>query len=561
MEELTPQKLASLFDKTNSLLGLHNQKSKWRHIYPLLSQLAHHYERIYQYKPQSLQAQFSLYVPSYGYTTNLVVNQCVVTTALCKSLGYDSQITQQLICVSLSNYLCVQEQSNKLAAKQPLNEQEKRQWQCRHQLAVKLLQAGEMPVNGIALTLARLTKYKYALLNTPKTVMYDNATTLVALANIIAANITYRTCNSHISFFKAIADIYIRTPNRYAQHALKSLIAHIGPHIPGSLVTVNEQPLRYITTTKQRLLLVDVESSKQKVKWHSVKGNLPEAIKQQPCTDKRLLFAVWFSEHIKNPVLTVTNNSNYLSLISQIKSQNEYSYKGLEKIIGHDQHTVDLICHAVRHYNNEHQVAKDLRHSLSMVGIFNAPAIIQRVLFEQLANQIQHPYQQHIQTRLSAIIDTLSILVKHSDLYYFEQLTIPIYGYVNYLLTMQSPQLSRKIFTPQLVSGTVSTPLAAIFGVAAVDNKKLTAFMSELLPNNEYAQALLNAEQHKKSDLDEAAKLWVTLKLLILQVFVPDMCLSSWQKEVSEQTLQMLGWDDAKQLNIHIQSLGLSNSI
>ena len=561
MDELTPQKLASLFDKTNSLLGLHNQKSKWRHIYPLLSQLAQHYESIYQFKPQSLQAQLSLYVPSYGYTTNLVVNQCVITTALCKSLGYDSQITQQLICVSLSNYLCVQEQSNKLAAKQPLNEQEKRQWQCRHQLAVKLLQAGEMPVNGIAITLARLTKYKYALLNTPKTVMYDNATTLVALANIIAANITYRTCNSHISFFKAIADIYIRTPNRYAQHALKFLIAHIGPYLPGSLATIAGNRLRYIATAEERLLLVDVDSSKQKVKWHSVKACLPQSIKQQPCTDKRLLFSLWFSEHIKNPAPFITKNNDYLSLISQIKSQNEYSYKSLEKIIGHDQHTVDLICHAVKNYNNEHQVAKDLRHSLSMVGIFNAPAIIQRVLFEQLANQIQHPYQQHIQTRLSAVIDTLAILVKHSDQHYFEQLTIPIYGYVNYLLSKQSTHISRKIFTPKLVSGSVSAPFAGIFGVAAVDNKKLTVFMSELLPNNEYAQALINAEQDKKSHLDESAKLWVTLKLLILKVFVPGISLTSWQKEVSEQTLQMLGWEDSKQLDTHIQSLGLSNSI
>lgn len=561
MDDLTPQKLASLFDKTNSLLGLYLQPHKWRHIYPLLCQLAQHYENLYSAIPQGMQAQCSLYVPSYGYTTNLVVNQCVIITALCKSMGYDKQVTQQLIGVCLSNYLCVQKQSNKLAEKQPLNEQEKRQWQSRHQLAVKLLQAGEIPVDGIAITLARLTKYKHALLNRPKTVMYDSATTLVALANIIASNITYRPCNSHISLYKAIADIYLRTPNLFAQQALKSLTEHIGEYLPGSSIVIAEQHFRYIASNEQRLLLADVHTSYQKIKWHSVKGRFSAQAKQQPCTDKRLLFSVWFSEHIKPAKVTPCKNDYYLNLISQIKSQNEYSYKTLEKIIGHDKHIIELICDAVKNYNNERQAAKDLRHSLSMVGVYNAPAIIQRVLFEQLASQIQHPYQQHIQARLSAVINILAVLVKHSEEYHFEQLTLPIYGYVNYLLSKQSTQISRRIYTPQSVSSNTSAPFAGIFGVPLVDEKNLSTFIEQLLPDNAYAQALIYSEQQKKQQLDDTAKLWVTLKLFVLQSFVPDTTFTSWQKEVIKNTLNRLGWTNTELFTEQLQSLGLFNSI
>ncbi len=242
----TPQHLASLFKQTHEMLRLYYNKSQWPSIYPLLSKQAEQFYKLYETHPNALQAQLCLYVSDFGYTTNLVVNQCVVVAALCKSLNYNSQVSQQLIAVCLTNYLCVQTQTNKLAAQQPLNNEEKKQWQARHQLAVKLLQSANLPSNDIARILAPLNKYKQALLSAPKIMIYDGATTLVALANIIAMNITYRAADDHVNLYKAISDIYIRTPNSFAQNALKKLVANIGPYLPGSLVSVAEQQLTYV---------------------------------------------------------------------------------------------------------------------------------------------------------------------------------------------------------------------------------------------------------------------------------------------------------------------------
>ena len=139
MENVTPRELARLFDSTHQLLKLYHQKQKWSQIFPILSNLAERYYLLYQACPKGMQAQLSLYVANHGYTTNLVVNQCVIACTLCHSLNYNQAISEQIISCCLANYLCVQSQSNKLAAGQTLTAQDKKLWQCRHQLAAKLL--------------------------------------------------------------------------------------------------------------------------------------------------------------------------------------------------------------------------------------------------------------------------------------------------------------------------------------------------------------------------------------------------------------------------------------
>ncbi len=280
MENVTPRELARLFDSTHQLLKLYYQKQKWSQIYPLLSNLAERYYLIYQACPKGMQAQLSLYVPNHGYTTNLVVNQCVIACILCRSLNYNQAISEQIISCCLANYLCVQTQSNKLAACEKLTLQDKKLWQSRHQLAAKLLQSSGPHTLSIQHLLARLNKYKQALLSAPKIMIYDGATTLVALANIIAMNTTYRESGGHISIHKALADIYLRTPNEFAQNAIKALIAHIGPYIPASEVNYAERILIYLTTDEQgRHILVDA-SRPEKVRWHRIKANLSILDKQ-----------------------------------------------------------------------------------------------------------------------------------------------------------------------------------------------------------------------------------------------------------------------------------------
>ncbi|MFY8327390.1 hypothetical protein [Pseudoalteromonas sp. ZZD1] len=562
MQNSSSEQLISLYEKTHQLLRLYNDKEQWPHAYPLLNQLAEQYYLLYKTNPNALQAQLSLYVESYGYTTNLVVTQCTLIAAFCKSLSYNTHVSQLLICVCLTNYLCVQVQTNKLAKQLTLNLQEKKQWQARHQLAIKLLQTAKVTTPHIARILAPLNKYKQALLSTPKIMIYDGATTLVALANIIAMNITCRDANDHVSLYKAVADIYVRTPNNFAQHALKSLISEIGPYLPGSIAIFSDQQLIYVgKTTNNKTLIVNLNDEKR-ARWHAISGKINCQDKQRPTKDKRLIYGVWFNEHLAAPVNTsVYTHQQIVLLISQLKIQKEYSYRALEKLLNNHTDTISNLREAVKPYNKEHLAGKDLRHCLSMVGIDNAPAIIQRVLFQQLVQIQNHPLQQHIQIRTEAIIKVLALLVSKHTSFQFEQLALPIYAYVAYLFEHCSNALSRKTISEEEPKSDISRPLAWLFGVESHNSEQLSISLLNLVGDNPWTQPLLDAEQSKKQKLSVESQLWVTLKLVIFNVYRPQVALSSWQKQTLNGVLESLGWQSTQHFYAHLPDLNLSSSV
>ncbi len=562
MQNPSAEQLITLYQKTHQLLGLYHDKAQWAYCYPLLNQLAEQFYLLYQTNPNALQAQLTVYVARYGYTTNLVVSQSCVVAAFCKSLNYNAQVSQQLIAVSLTNYLCVQVQTNKLAKQQALNQQQKRQWQARHQLAIKLLQSAKVATPHIARILAALNKYKQALLSTPKIMIYDGATTLVALANIIAMNITYRDANDHITLFKAVSDIYIRTPNSFAQHALKSLITEIGPYLPGSIATYADLQFIYVGTTANNKLLLASLADDKRVRWHAVSGKMNCQERQRLSHDKRLIYGLWFNEHLAAPVIKSNEKQQHiLLLISQLKIQKEYSYRALAGLLSNQKTTINNLTQAVRPYNKEHLAAKDLRHCLSMVGLDNAPAIIQGVLFQQLVQLQHHPLKQHIQTRLAALIKIIALLLSKQSKLQFEQLTLPVYAYVNYLFEHSSNALSRKTLSEDEAKSDISPPLAWLFGVPNHNKEQLTNSILSLVADNPWTQPLLDAEQLKKQKLSFESKLWVAVKLVVLKVYQPNMPISSWQEQTLDQVIKALGWDSSTNFYSHLPDLNLSSSV
>ncbi|MFP3458703.1 hypothetical protein R0J89_20860, partial [Psychrobacter sp. SIMBA_152] len=80
-----------------------------------------------------------------------------------------------------------------------------------------------------------------------------------------------------------------------------------------------------------------------------------------------------------------------------------------------------------KHYNKELLPAKDLRHSLSMVGYDKAPAIIQGVVFQQLVNSIAHPLHAFLCTRISCLVNILELLVKHNPRVQGERISLSLY--------------------------------------------------------------------------------------------------------------------------------------
>jgi hypothetical protein len=562
MDEPISIKLNQLFENTQLFLASSNNKKQWQTLYPVICKIAEQFRLLYNENPFSLQAQLALFNPKYDYSTNLVISQCVLTTALCSSQHYNNELSELYISVALVEHLCVCKQLNKLAEHTDFNVNDKKVWQLRHQLAAKIILSAGESAKPIAQILAKLSKYKQALVSTPKIMLYDGGITLVALANIIAMNTTYNAEKKHIDLFKALGDLYIRTPNLFAQQLIKALIAHIGPLLPGSQVLYSEQSMLYLMTNiLQRHILIST-NEKNKITWYRVKASLNDNPKQWYCTNQKLHLMVWNSEHIKTTNDVSANESlQLLDLISRIKLQHEYSYKGLSQIMAEHPQIIVNLCEAVRPYNKEHQLAKDLKHSLSMVGYLNVPAIIQRVVFERLVNVTPHPLQQFVLKRLTCLVNIMGLIVKHNKNYQFEHIALPLYAYTYYLLTQCSTQLSRKVLISETPNNDLSDPFCVLFGVDGINQEQLSAQLKQLLSDNPWTHALLEAEQIPKKQFNSQHKLWITLKVVAQSVFKPELALTVWQKQILNEQLKLQGWSNQSTFNQQLLALNLSNSI
>ncbi|MCP4058952.1 MAG: hypothetical protein GY738_16900, partial [Pseudoalteromonas sp.] len=290
MDEPISKQLVRLLHNTHQILTIYSDKTQWQHLYPLVVQTAQHYRVLYQQHPHALQARLSLYTSHYDFATNLVINQCVICTALCASQQFDDELTELYIGVALVEHCCVVAQHNKIAQQQMLTLSDKKIWRFRHQLAAKVLLSAQHPTQNSVRMLAKLNKYKQALLSTSDIMLYDNAITLCALSNIIAMNITYTSKKNPLNFYKALGELYVKTANPFAQRLIKDLIAHIGPHLPGSKIVYSDQAMVYLASDETNKHILINANNEKKLAWYKVKTSLKDQPMQWLCTDKRVLF-------------------------------------------------------------------------------------------------------------------------------------------------------------------------------------------------------------------------------------------------------------------------------
>lgn len=553
-------KIKKLLDSTQLLLASYNNKNSWHSIYPLVCKLSEQYRTLYEQSPIALQAQLNLYKTDYSYATNFVVNQSVLTCALCKSQDYNSHLTELYISVSLVEHLCVGKQLNKLSQQQTFSHNDEKIWRFRHKLAAKVILTAQQPAHEIVHILAKLGKYKHALLNTPKIMLYDGACVLISVANILAVNTTYNTQQQHISFYKAIADLYIRTPNPFTQTLLKSLVAHIGEYLPGGRVTYAEQTMVYLATDSKKRHLI-ISYNQPKLTWYRINAPLADTSKAWLSNNSQLVLHVWDSEHLNITHPNDTTDTSLYKLVGRIKTQQEYSFNALNSLLTPFPDVIRSVCHAVKGYNKTQLAAKDLKHSLSMVGYNNAPAIIQGVVFEQLVNSISHPLHAFVSTRLKSLVKILDLLVKHNSHLQSERISVSLYAYVYYLLQHCSTKVSRKILINNTPNQSLDTPLSAFFGIENIHSAQLNDELIALLDANPWTLALLSAEQISKRKLSENSKLWCALKIISQQVFKPEQKLTTWQQDLLKQQLSHHGWKDTLAFQQSLLALGLHNSI
>ncbi|MBQ4833413.1 hypothetical protein J8L70_09205 [Pseudoalteromonas sp. MMG010] len=555
------EQLNALLKRTALFSTLYYNKEKWHTVYPVLSQLAQQYWQLYSQAPLAMQAQWVLHHAKLSYATNLTINQCIITAALCKSQGYDDEISTNLICVSLLDNFCITTQLNKRDNDVPLVLSDKQLWHSRHKLALKILQTEHPSLLIFSSSLSKLQKYKQALLNAPKVMLYDRGVILLSIANIISTNITFKKSSKHIDFYKAISDLYIRTPNIFTQTALQCLIEHIGPILPASLVTYGEKQAVFVCTDqKNRAILVE-NTSGGKLNWLSLKARLNNNAKQRECNDPRLHFNMWNSQYIPRPIdnKKAAHTEKLVELLTKLKVNHEYTFKSLDVMLKPYPCVVQQLCHAAKFYNKEQQTASNLKHCLSMIGYYNLPAVLQRVIFCELVKSIAHPMHEFFLNRLTSLVDITALIVSKNKALQFEHIVLPLYAYAYYLLTYESTTISRKIVINEQENKTYSAPLGAFFGVSHTLDEHKNKRLTDLLNDNKWMPALLDAEQRSKAELTVDSKLWVCLKIIAQCIYKPTLILSSWQQQTLAQQLKLQGWESQEAFNCAISELNLSD--
>lgn len=553
-------KLKKLFEHTRLLLASYNKKQHWPTRFLVVSKLSEDYRALYRQNPQAVQAQLSLFKTDYDFATNFVVNQCILTCAICKSQRYDNELTELYISASLVEHLCVSAQLNKLSKHIAFNATDTKIWRLRHQLAAKVLLSADQPAQVITRILAKLSKYKQALVSTPKVMLYDGGIIVVAVANILAMNVTRHASKKPNDFFKAIGDLYLKTPNSFTQQLLKTLIAHIGAYLPGCHVSYREQKMIYLATdSNNRHILIN--NNTNKLVCYQVKATLQATAVQWVCDDQRIYLNIWNAKYVNTHTTPDSHTQPLTELIAQLQHHTQYSFNGLNALLAPFPDLKLSLCQSAKYYNKEYQPAKNLKHCMSMVGLDNAPALIQGVVFERLVNTIAHPLHAFLVNRLSCLVKILGLFASKNKHLQHEHASLALFAYVHYLLTVHSTEISRKIPIENSPNKTIDTPMSHFFGVKNFDTQRFEAQLSLQLNENPWTKALLDAEQVSKKNLSDKSKLWVALKVAAQRAFKPQHALTVWQKQTLKEQLKQQGWQDLSLFYQQLQSLGLSDNI
>lgn len=560
MDAAIASKLKKIFENTRLLLSSFNKKQDWPTRFLVVSKLSESYSTLYQQNPQALQAQLSLFKKDYDFATNFVINQCILTCALCKSQKYDNELTELYISASLVEHLCVSAQLNKLSRHIAFNTTDRKIWRLRHQLAAKVLLSADQPAQVITRILAKLSKYKEALVSTPAVMLYDGGIIIVAVANILATNVTRQVSKQPNDFFKAIGDLYLKTPNSFTQQLLKTLVAHIGEYLPGCHVNYRDQKMIYLATdSNNRHILINNHNNK--LACYQVKATLQSTAVQWVCDDQRIYLNIWNTKYLNTHTTPELYTQPLTELTTQLQLCNQYSFDGLNTLLAPFPDLISSLCQGAKYYNKEHQPAKNLKHCLSMVGLNNAPALIQGVVFERLVNTIAHPLHVFLVNRLNCLVKILGLLVSKNKQLQYEHASLALFAYVHYLLTVHSTEISRKIPIENSPNKKIDAPMSNFFGVQNFDTKRFEAQLSLQLNENPWTKALLDAEQISKNNLSNKSKLWVALKVAAQRVFKPQHTLTVWQEKTINEQLKHQGWHDPSLFYEQLQSLGLSDNI
>ncbi|CCQ10884.1 putative orphan protein [Pseudoalteromonas luteoviolacea B = ATCC 29581] len=532
--------LQKLIERTHQLLRLYYNKQKWQHINPLLAQLSETYILLYRQNPVALQAQLQLFIKSHGYTTNLVVNQTVIVLAVCHHYKYSQKVTTELVAASLANYLCVTNENNAQATGRQLSAQEKKQWQFRHHLAIKMLSQSNSSLPELNHILMRLAKYQKALTYPDFINLYDLKTTTIAVADHIARLITPKNHTDKSNDLRhAIASFYVVSVSEKIRNILTVLVEELRYPFPGQLTKFKGYNAFCLRSAPNQTHLCVVNDKKQ---FQTVTTQQSLNFRQTaiPLADPTLTYGIWFTKSSSQLEVPPETDNREIDIAVSLMKKRFDSYQQIEKTLGPHPELIERLLVAASQYNKQQQKAGGLRHSLTMVGLDNAALMSQRVLLEQSLENYAHPMMREVRSRYNATLNVINVYSKHQSELHFESLASPFASYVYYLLSTYQ-DIKWQIPEPDFAEQPQALSYALIFGINGGDNKLVCESIQNHFAFSPVHKAFIHSELSIKENLTDLARAMVFIKLMVYTLLVPHVDFSAWQKSLIKSQLHLLG--------------------
>ncbi len=539
----SPIQLKKIFEHSHQVLRLYYSKEKWPVIYPSITQLAERFVQCYRQQPNALHAHLHFYTKHQGYTTNLVVNQCILVTAICQALKFNKELTESLVIAAISDQICTSNETNKLAAGQHLSEQAQRLVQNRHALAVKMLNKGNVPTGQVQRILARLDKYASAITGINAIPLYDNPSIIVAIAMRIAKAITPRPKVKTFNLNQAIKSLYLSCYNEFAQNALCELSARLVAYPSGLSVSYkNEQCIVLARSGNIHYLALITEGKARRIIRTSqpIYGDYRSKIISDPI----LLYKIWFNEQLPEVKVNDLDESKNLESIAKLGNTKYPDFNQLERVVTNFEHIEQALRTAAKQYNRQGQKAGSVRHSLTMVGLDTAALLCQRVLLETMIANVSHPFASDIINKYTHINKVITLLISKNHSEQFEFYLCPFAAFIYFLLQQHPEKVMRFMQIDEDEFSNKPLSIAQLFGVSDYQNNSLSDYVNDYFSESFSHRALLNTETKTKSQLNDVDKEFVAIKYLVMATLYNIDLETPWQRQATTYVLKQFEWEN-----------------
>lgn len=433
MTSFNATELQQLVNSTHNVLRLYYQKDKWPKLFPLLSQLAEQYDQAYQQNSRAMQSQLLFYIAKQGYTTNLIINQTIICTALVNSLDYDEETRYSLIGCNLVQLICAQKESNILANQGVLTTESKKLWNLRFNLALKLLKAGNVKDPVIDEVLAHLKVSQQKLVKNELSHHDNQYTQIIALSQWIAKQITPTKATKGQSLNAVLHYGYLNFRSSFLRSIILSLISHLPEMLPGTCFRLEDSLLMYVCQLpKGRHLTFKFNKNEISAdgKWHPISSLPSQYLSQQTCYDPRLLFALWFKplaqvveKFIQPETQALMDNSNNLTIIEQLQTNKHWQIEPLLSVLARDPFIVRSLCEFASQHTT--QPINELKHAVLLLGPSRTPLIVHKLALFNRLTAFKFPNHSNLMARIQCAVTLIESLASsgYDDLVEYASIT------------------------------------------------------------------------------------------------------------------------------------------